>query len=206
MENGNGINNMKRPRKLLKIKRSRPLEAPRASFGVPTKVNTIVNEESEYSDITTNGNYFADNGEAENIRFVTDEDLLPANRDSLASYLQNKVVIMLMLIAAMIGAIISYIMMPAQQGQASRGLDGVVYNSDVPAGKSRCGLVEPHQGCVFYVMNPKNKEMEAKDFYSIAAKWTGREPYLINTSNMHYSSTRIKPGHIAQIYVPSLSY
>lgn len=206
MENENNINNIKRPRKLLKVKRSHPLETPHASFGVPTKVNDLIGEDSEYSEIATNEDYFADNGEAENIRFVTDEDLLPANRDSLGDYLQNKTVLLLMMIAAMIGAIISYTMAPTKQGQASRGLDGVVYNSDVPSGKSRCGLVEPHQGCVFYVMNPKNKEMEAKDFYSIAAKWTGREPYLINTSNMHYSSTRIKPGHIAQIYVPSLSY
>ena len=206
MENENNINTIKRPRKLLKIKRSRPLETPHASFGMPTKVNTLIGEGSEYTDITSGDNYFADNGEAENIRFVTDEDLIPVAQDSIKDYLQNKTVLLLMMIAAMIGAIISYTMMPAQQGQASRGLDGVVFNTDVPSGKSRCGLVEPHQGCVFYVMNPKNKEMEAKDFYSIAAKWTGREPYLINTSNMHYSSTRIKPGHIAQIYVPSLSY
>jgi len=97
-------------------------------------------------------------------------------------------------------------MAPSPQTQASRGLDGIVFNPDVPAGKSRCGLVEPHQGCVLYIMNPKNQEVTGKDFYTTAAKWTGRERYLIDTSNMHYASTRIKPGYIAQIYVPSLQY
>ena len=198
--------NIKRPRKLLKIKRSRPLEAPIASFAVPTKVNTLIGEESEYNEISKNENYFADNGEAENIRFVTDEDLLQANHDSIKSYLQNKTVLMLMIIAAMIGALLSYMMAPSQQGTACRGLDGIVTNPDVPAGKSRCGLVEPHQACVLYIMNSKNHEVTGKDFYNIAAKWTNREPYLINTSNMKYSSTPIKPGYIAQIYIPSLSY
>ena len=199
-------NNIKRPRKLLKIKRSRPLEAPRASFGVPTKVNTIIGDESEYNEISTNEQYFADNGEAENIKFITDEDLLPANQDSIKSYLQNKTVLMLMIIAAMVGALFSYMLAPAQQTAASRGLEGVVSNPEIPAGKSRCGLVEPHQACRLYIMNSKNHEVTGKDFYNIAAKWTNREPYLINTNNMKYSSMRIKPGYIAEIYIPSLSY
>lgn len=199
-------NNIKRPRKLMKIKRVRPAEPPRASFGVPTKVNDIIGEDSEYNELSTNENYFADNGQAENIRFVTDEDMLPVAQDSIKDYLHNKTVLMMLLIATMIGAILAYMMAPSQQTQACRGLDGIVTNPDVPAGKSRCGLVEPHQGCVLYIMNPKNQEVTGKDFYNTAAKWTNREPYLINTSNMHYSSTRIKPGYIAQIYVPSLSY
>lgn len=206
MENENNINNIKRPRKLLKIKRSRPLETPHASFGMPTKVNTLIGEDSEYNEISTNENYFADNGEAENIRFVTDEDLLPANPDSIKDYLQNKTVLLLLMIAMMIGAILSYTLVPSQQNKVGRGLEGVVPNSDVPSGVSRCGTVLPHRACVIYIMNPKNKEQEGKDFYKAAATWTNREPYLINTSNMHYSSTRIKPGAIAQIYVPAMSY
>ena len=199
--------NIKRPRKLLKIKRSRPIEAPRASFGVPTKVNTIIGEGSEYNEISKNENYFADNGEAENIRFVTDEDLLPVNQDSIKSYLQNKTVLMLLIIATMVGALLSFLMMlDSKQSTTCRGLGFVVANPEVPAGKSRCGLVEPHQACILYIMNSKNHEVTGKDFYNIAAKWTNREPYLINTSNMKYSSTRIKPGHIAEIFIPSLSY
>ncbi len=198
--------NFKRPRKLLKIKRPRPVENSHASFGMPTKVNSILNEQSDYRELSNNENYFADNGAAENIHFVTEEELNPVTPDSIKIYLQNKTVLMMLVIAAMIGAIFSYMLAPSPQAQASRGLDGIVFNPDVPAGKSRCGLVEPHQGCVLYIMNPKNQEVTGKDFYTTAAKWTGRERYLIDTSNMHYASTRIKPGYIAQIYVPSLSY
>lgn len=198
--------NIKKPRKLLKVKRARPAEAPQSSFGMPAKVNNILNEDSGFNDLSSNESYFADNGDAENIRFVTEEDLNPQNAESIKSYLQNKTVMMMLVIAALFGGIFSYMMAPAPQTQANRGLDGIVFNPDVPSGRSRCGLVEPHQGCVLYIMNPKNQEVTGKDFYATAAKWTGRERYLIETSNMHYGSTRIKPGYIAQINIPSLSY
>lgn len=203
MENGN---NIKRPRKLMKIKRSRPLEAPIHSVGVPTKVNSIIGEDSDYSELTTNENYFAENGEAENIRFVTDEEVNPTQVESIKMYLHNKTVLMLMLISVVVGGIFSHMLSPAPKNQANRTLDGIVFNQDVPPGKSRCGLVEPHQGCVLYIMNPKNQEVSGKDFFTTAAKWTGRERYLIDTSNIHYAGTRIKPGYIAQIYIPSLTY
>jgi len=203
MENGNDI---KRPRKLLKIKRVRPRESAPASFGIPSKVNNILEEENSYKQPVVQNNAFEDDNEPENIRYVTEEELLPVSQDSIKMYLHNKTVLMMLVIAAMMGAMLSYMMTPAQQSKANKGLDGIVFNPDVPAGKSRCGLVEPHQGCVLYIMNPKNQEVTGKDFYTTAAKWTGRERYLIDTSNMHYASTRIKPGYIAQIYVPSLSY
>jgi len=199
-------NNIKRPRKLLKIKRSRPVEAPMHSLGMPTKVNTIIGEGSDYSEIAKNENYFADSGEAENIRFITEEEVNPMQVESIKTYLQNKTVLMLMLIAVMVGGIFVHMLSPAPKDQANRTLDGIVFNQDVPPGKSRCGLVEPHQGCILYIMNPKNQEVSGKDFFTTAAKWTGRERYLIDTSNIHYAGTRIKPGYIAQIYIPSLSY
>lgn len=197
--------NNRKPRKLLKIKRSRPLETPQVSFGTPAKVNAPA-DENTFQPISSGENYFADNGDAENIRFITEEDLAVSTDGSVKSYLKNKTVLMMLIIAAMIGAIISYMMAPAPQAKANKGLDGIVFNPDVPSGRSRCGIVEPHQGCVLYIMNPKNQEVTGKDFYTTAAKWTGRERYLIETSNMHYSSTRIKPGYIAQINIPSLQY
>ena len=87
---------------------------------------------------------------------------------------------------------------------SKNGLDWVVANPDVPAGRSRCGIAEPHQGCVLYIMNPRNEEVIARDFYTTAAKWTQRERYIIETGNMHYSTTKIKPGYIAQINIPPL--
>ena len=87
---------------------------------------------------------------------------------------------------------------------SKHGLDWVVANPDVPAGRSRCGLVDSHQGCVLYLMNPEKRNVTGKDFYSVAAKWTKRERYQIETGNMHYGSKQIKPGHIAQINIPPL--
>lgn len=189
------------PRKLRKIKRPRPSDGQPVSFGMPRKVNY---ETDELENRSGDDNYFANNGNAENIRFVTEEDMAPQNVETLSGILQNKTVLLLLCIAGLFGAILSYLFAPAQQNVSKRGLDGVVFNPDVPAGRSRCGLVEPHQGCVLYVMNPRNQEVIARDFYPTAAKWTQRERYIIETGNMHYSTTKIKPGYIAQINIPPL--
>lgn len=194
-------NRFSAPRKLRKIKRPRPADGQPVSYGMPSKVNYESDIAGNY---TEEENYFANNGSAENIRFVTEEDLNPQNVETISSLLNNKTVVLLLIMAALFGAILSYLLAPAQQNVSKRGLDGVVFNSDVPAGRSRCGLAEPHQGCVLYIMNPKNQEVVARDFYATAAKWTQRERYIIETGNMHYSTTKIKPGYIAQINIPPL--
>jgi len=201
-------------RKLRKIKRARPQSPQPVSFGTPTKVNyaqptpTFAETQPAYTEpqAAVKEQYFDNNGDAENIHFITEEELMPQQPDSISLLLRNKTVLMLLIIAGLIGAIVGYLMTPKQKNVAARGLDGVVFNPDLPSGRNRCGLVEPHQGCVLYIMNPQNKEVQGKDFYTTAAKWTKRERYLIETSNMHYSSTRIKPGYIAQINIPPLSY
>ena len=194
-------------RKLRKIKRSRPQNQP-MSFGAPTKVNYSQPSsflEDAFNETADNNTVYDNNGDAENIHFITEEELMPQAQDSIAVLLRNKTVFMLLIIAGLIGAITGYILAPASSGSsASRGLDGVVVNPDLPQGRSRCGVAEPHQGCVLYMMNPKNREVLAKDFYKSAATWTGRQPYLIDTSNMKYSSMKIKPGYIAQINIPPL--
>ena len=194
-------NQFNAPRKLRKIKRPRPMDGQPVSYGMPSKVNYESDVAENY---TEDENYFANNGNAENIRFVSEEDLNPQNVETISSLLGNKTVVLLLIMAGLLGAILSYLLAPAQQNVSKRGLDGVVFNSDVPAGRSRCGLAEPHQGCVLYIMNPKNQEVVARDFYATAAKWTQRERYIIETGNMHYSTTKIKPGYIAQINIPPL--
>ncbi len=199
---------MPKVRKLRKIKRSKPQEQP-LSFGTPTKVNYSQPDsflEKAYNQESEENTVFDNNGDAENIHFITEEELIPQTQDSISVLLRNKTVFMLLIIAGLIGAITGYLMAPSANAPAARGLDGVVINSDIPAGRSRCGIAEPHQGCVLYIMNPKNQEVQGKYFYNTAAKWTNRERYLIETSNMHYSSTRIKPGYIAQINIPPLTY
>ncbi|MBQ7632495.1 MAG: hypothetical protein IJS88_00065 [Alphaproteobacteria bacterium] len=195
-------------RKLRKIKKSKPQDQP-MSFGAPTKVNYSQPDsflEDAFNQKSGENTVFDDNGDAENIHFITEEELIPQTHDSISILLRNKTVFMLLIIAGLIGAITGYLLAPSANAPAARGLDGVVINSDIPAGRSRCGIAEPHQGCVLYIMNPKNQEVQGKYFYNTAAKWTNRERYLIETSNMHYSSTRIKPGYIAQINIPPLTY
>jgi hypothetical protein len=84
------------------------------------------------------------------------------------------------------------------------GLEGVVTNPDVPAGRPRCGLTDKSQACVFYLMNWYKQELNGRDFYRLAAELTGREEYMIETDNLRYASIKIKPGNIAQLNIPAL--
>ena len=84
------------------------------------------------------------------------------------------------------------------------GLQGVVVNAEIPRGRVRCGLAERNQGCVLYLMNPQRQELSVKDFYDLAAQLTGRQRFVIETGNMRYANTKIKPGDIAQINIPPL--
>ncbi len=204
------------PRKIRKIKRVRPATEMPISYGMPSKVNTSL-AEPQYPtgpvgfepdlppQVDANENYYANNGDAENIRFVTEEELQGNNAETISYLIKNKTVILMLILAGIIGMILGTFIFAGKQTSKSRGLDGVVVNSDVPAGRSRCGLVEPHQGCVLYIMNASRQEVTGKTFYTTAAEWTKRQRYLIETGNMNYSSVRIKPGHIAQINIPPLS-
>lgn len=84
------------------------------------------------------------------------------------------------------------------------GLQGVVVNAEVPRGRARCGVAERTQGCVLYIMNPQRQDLSAKDFYDLASQMTGRQRFMIETGNMRYANTKIKPGNIAQLNIPPL--
>lgn len=84
------------------------------------------------------------------------------------------------------------------------GLQGVVINSEVPRGRARCGVAEKTQGCVLYIMNPQRQDLSGRDFYDLAAQLTGRQRFMIETGNMRYASTKIRPGEIAQLNIPPL--
>ena len=84
------------------------------------------------------------------------------------------------------------------------GLQGVVVNAEVPRGRARCGVAERTQGCVLYLMNPQRQDMRAKDFYDLASQMTGRQRFMIETGNMRYANTKIKPGDLVQLNIPPL--
>lgn len=146
--------------------------------------------------------YTKNNG-VENIRFVSEGVADGSQSNNIAELLKNKTILLLMALSAVFGMVLGASSVSGNEASKS-GLDWVVANPDVPAGRSRCGLVDQHQGCVLYIMNPEKRNVTGKDFYSVAAKWTKRERYQIETGNMHYGSKQIKPGHIAQINIPPL--
>ena len=173
---------------------------PKINFGSPAP-NQVRNlpQASTFKQDTL---YTQNNG-VENIRFVSESAPNDIKSGNIAELLKNKTILLLMGLSAIFGLFLG---VGTSSGSTSskNGLDWVVANPDVPAGRSRCGLVDQHQGCVLYVMNPEKRNVTGKDFYSVAAKWTKRERYQIETGNMHYGSKQIKPGHIAQINIPPL--
>jgi len=84
------------------------------------------------------------------------------------------------------------------------GLQGVVVNAEVPRGRARCGVAERTQGCVLYIMNPQRQDLQGRDFYDLASQLTGRQRFVVETGNMRYSNTKVRPGDIAQINIPPL--
>ena len=92
----------------------------------------------------------------------------------------------------------------SEQTVVSEGLQGVVSNPDVPRGRARCGLTERTQGCVLYIMNAQKQEVEARDFYELASNLTGRQRFIIETGNMRYANTKIRPGHFVMLNIPPL--
>lgn len=114
-----------------------------------------------------------------------------------------KLVIVIAIICLLLGLLSGKLLFKTSQ-TTQNGLQGVVYNSEIPRGRARCGLTESSQGCVLYLMNPKRQNIKAKDFYEIAAQMTGRQKFMIETGNMRYSNVEIRPGDIAQLNIPPL--
>ena len=178
----------------------KPQSAPKIDFGVPEK--HIVRNLPQKGDLKQDKLYTKNSG-VENIRFVSENAPDTLQNANIAELLKNKTILLLMGISAIFGLFIGASGFSGSES-SKHGLDWVVANPDVPAGRSRCGLVDQHQGCVLYIMNPEKRNVTGKDFYSVAAKWTKRERYQIETGNMHYGSKQVKPGHIAQINIPPL--
>jgi hypothetical protein len=53
-------------------------------------------------------------------------------------------------------------------------------------------------------MNCYKQELTGRDFFKLAATLTGREEYMIETENLRYATTKIKPGAFAQLNIPAL--
>ena len=122
---------------------------------------------------------------------------------SLPEYITRNTLIMICLVFLFTGAICGKFLF-TESKVVRNGLQGVVLNPEVPRGRARCGVAERSQGCVLYVMNPQRQELNARDFYDLASQMTGRQRFVIETGNMRYSNTKIRPGDIVQLNIPPL--
>ncbi len=142
----------------------------------------------------------------DNPQFLQEEDLLPeypAQETELPPYLTKKILILLGAVLFFLGIICAKLLL-SDSKVVRNGLQGVVVNAEVPKGRARCGVAERTQGCVLYIMNPQRQELNARDFYDLAAQMTGRQRFVIETGNMRYANTKIRPGDIAQLNIPPL--
>ncbi len=114
-----------------------------------------------------------------------------------------KLFILGFVIALIIGVLAGKYLLGENQ-VSHNGLQGVIANNEVPRGRARCGVADRTQGCVLYIMNPQRQNVKAKDFYDMAAQMTGRQRFMIETGNMRYANTEIRPGDIAQLNIPPL--
>ncbi len=118
-------------------------------------------------------------------------------------WLNTKVFIAAIIACLVIGMLAGKLFF-TQSTVVRNGLQGVVVNAEVPRGRARCGIAERSQGCVLYIMNPQRQELAAKDFYDLASQVTGRQRFMIETGNMRYANSKIKPGDIVQLNIPPL--
>ena len=210
-------------RKLKKIKRpiKRPLNTPE-NVAVPSKVvssdnpfnrtNTISAENFDLNAYMEDDNLPAMQDEPLQNRinplFLTDEDIEEVphtlrDRFMVGGLFTNLAIISTALVCLILGIFIAKTFMEAPT-TIQNGLQGVVINPEVPRGRARCGVAEKTQGCVLYVVNPQRQDLSGRDFYDLAAQLTGRQRFMIETSNMRYAGVKIKPGEFAQINIPPL--
>lgn len=118
-------------------------------------------------------------------------------------WLTTKVLFLIAFVCLFVGVVAGKFIF-AESKVVRNGLQGVVVNNEVPRGRARCGVAERTQGCVLYIMNPQRQDMRAKDFYDLAAQMTGRQRFMIETGNMRYANSKIRPGDIVQLNIPPL--
>lgn len=176
---------------------NRPSNEP---FNAPIRANEVDAFDLD-SYLDTDENVPASKGQ-----FVTEEDIAPSGSKSkfiVGNLFTLNFVILVSAIALLFGVGMTKLLSGGEK-VVQDGLQGVVINPEVPRGRARCGVAERTQGCVLYVMNPQRQELNARDFYDLAATLTGRQKFVIETGNIRYSNVKIKPGAIAQFNIPPL--
>ncbi len=165
------------------------------------KTTSIVTANDAQNLVTNDNQYIMDNLPPD-LDYLEDDAGNNVFIDS-ANYTKKSFAYMMAIFCLFIGLYIGKTLFSSETIE-NYGLEGVVTNPDVPAGRPRCGLTDKSQACVFYLMNWYKQELNGRDFYRLAAELTGREEYMIETDNLRYASIKIKPGNIAQLNIPAL--
>ncbi len=174
------------------------LEYPQNSSLVRAKDAQYLTSNEPHSDLSFSLDDFANDLDYDEDDETADEIL---QEDS--SYVKKNVLYVAAGICLFVGLFIGKAFFSSQTIE-NRGLEGIVANPDIPAGRPRCGLTDKSQACVFYLMNWEKQELNGRDFYKLAAYFTGREEYMIETENLRYATVKIKPGDFAQLNIPAL--
>ncbi len=145
---------------------------------------------------------------AETPRYIGEDEYAeevygPRASAELPEWMTMKVFFLIVCVCLFVGMVAGKFIF-AESKIVRNGLQGVVVNAEVPRGRARCGVAERTQGCVLYIMNPQRQEMRAKDFYDLASQMTGRQRFMIETGNMRYANSKIRPGDIVQLNIPPL--
>lgn len=166
--------------------------------------NSLVRaKDAQYMTSSTDNSELAFSLDDLNNDFEYDEDDDEEILQEDTSYIKKNVMYIAAGICLFVGLFIGKALFSSQTIE-NHGLEGIVANPDVPAGRPRCGLTDKSQACVFYLMNWERQELNGRDFYKLAAYFTGREEYMIETENLRYATVKIKPGDFAQLNIPAL--
>lgn len=121
------------------------------------------------------------------------------------SLLQPTGAIISILVILLVGLLLGSIFFGGgEQNCVEQGLRGVIRNPGIKGKVYRCGVVPKTENCIFYVMNGSLTDKKVREFYQQVSDLTGVPKYTIDLGNVEYASSVIKPGYIAEIFVPSI--
>lgn len=167
-----------------------------------TRVSTGAAEQKQVEGTPVNENASATNQEAVENPYANN---FAAELNLPPKILQTKVMGSILIGIFFFGIMMGCAMSGGNGKQVVQGLEDVVINPQVKANPKvrRCGRTDPNRECVLYIMNSKNYDRLAEDFFQEAQDITGVQKYSIQLSNTRYANSLIQPGWIAQIYIPA---
>ncbi|MBR1777761.1 MAG: hypothetical protein IJ752_04160 [Alphaproteobacteria bacterium] len=192
-------------------------QSPLSETQLPVPADTEIDEEwgeiDSVSEPDVDENGFIDDLEDDSPEPESEEeDSEPAGtglyEDNMAAdfglppvFVKTKLLLPLFLFFIVFGAALGYMGSMLQQ-KGGGEMPGVVRNMEIPKGRPRCGIAQKGQGCVLYIMNSQRREVEGRDFFTMAADILNIPKFQIETANIRYATMRIPPGYIALLNIP----